>query len=114
MVYFFFTKKVGEASYNSTITLQPEKLPVSVDLMGSFFSLTPTLSLSLFLSSPLFLSFFLSSFPLTEKSLVNTAARGCDGMIFNLVEDLYAAGILKKPLAGGTLEGGEILLKRVY
>lgn len=33
-------------------------------------------------------------------------------MIFNLVEDLYAAGILQKPLAGGTLEGGDILVKR--
>lgn len=32
----FSKKKVGEASYNSSITLHPEKLPVSVDIMGSF------------------------------------------------------------------------------
>lgn len=101
-------KKVGEAIYNSTITLKPEMLPVSVDLMGSFFSSPPSL---LFPHFPLFLFLLPTD---RENHFVNTAARGCDGMIFNLVEDLYAAGIINKPLAGGTLEGGEILLKRVY
>lgn len=33
-------------------------------------------------------------------------------MIFQLVEDLYAAGIVSKPEAGGTTAGGEILLRR--
>lgn len=63
----FSKKKVGEASYNSSITLHPEKLPVSVDIMGSF-----PLPFSLFLIFPFILSFF----PLTEKSLVNS----CTGM----------------------------------
>ncbi|MCJ1467592.1 hypothetical protein MMC07_006217 [Pseudocyphellaria aurata] len=64
---------LGDAAYNSTVTLHSEVLPVSVDLM---------------------------------------AAKGCDGMIFQLVEDLYAAGIVSKPQAGGTTKGGEILLRR--
>ena len=33
-------------------------------------------------------------------------------MIFELVQDLYAAGIITAPQAGGTVNGGEILLKR--
>ncbi|KAI4143390.1 MAG: hypothetical protein L6R39_004584 [Caloplaca ligustica] len=40
------------------------------------------------------------------------AAKGCDGMLFNLVEDLTAAGILKATQTGRTIAGGEILLKR--
>ncbi|KAL8837249.1 MAG: hypothetical protein Q9176_005783 [Flavoplaca citrina] len=40
------------------------------------------------------------------------AAKGCDGMLFNLVEDLTAAGILEVPQTGQTIAGGEILLKR--
>ncbi|KAL8921312.1 MAG: hypothetical protein Q9172_004085 [Xanthocarpia lactea] len=40
------------------------------------------------------------------------AARGCDGMLFNLIEDLTAAGILTVPQTGRTIAGGEILLKR--
>lgn len=40
------------------------------------------------------------------------AAKGCDGMLFNLIEDLTAAGILNVTQAGQTIKGGEILLKR--
>ncbi|KAL9576846.1 MAG: hypothetical protein Q9212_006769 [Teloschistes hypoglaucus] len=40
------------------------------------------------------------------------AARGCDGMLFNLALDLTAAGILNVPQTGQTIAGGEILLKR--
>ncbi|KAL8818807.1 MAG: hypothetical protein Q9223_002648 [Gallowayella weberi] len=40
------------------------------------------------------------------------AARGCDGMLFNLIQDLTAAGILTAPMTGQTIAGGEILLKR--
>ncbi|KAL8766820.1 MAG: hypothetical protein Q9209_006478 [Squamulea sp. 1 TL-2023] len=46
------------------------------------------------------------------------AAKGCDGMpplfsqLFNLIEDLTAAGILEVPQTGQTIAGGEILLKR--
>jgi hypothetical protein len=41
------------------------------------------------------------------------AARGCDGMIFGLVQDLVAAGILKATVAGeSSVTGGEILFKR--
>ena len=40
------------------------------------------------------------------------AAKGCDGMIVQLAQDLVAAGILKAPLTGGTIYGGDILMKR--
>ncbi|KAL9000402.1 MAG: hypothetical protein Q9169_000919 [Polycauliona sp. 2 TL-2023] len=40
------------------------------------------------------------------------AAKGCDGMLFNLIEDLTAAGILEVSQTGQTIAGGEILLKR--
>ncbi|KAL9602156.1 MAG: hypothetical protein Q9219_002020 [cf. Caloplaca sp. 3 TL-2023] len=40
------------------------------------------------------------------------AAKGCDGMLFNLVEDLTAAEILNATQTGQTIAGGEILLKR--
>ncbi|KAL8782943.1 MAG: hypothetical protein Q9213_004999 [Squamulea squamosa] len=40
------------------------------------------------------------------------AAKGCDGMLFNLIQDLTAAGILEVPQTGQTIAGGEILLKR--
>jgi hypothetical protein len=41
------------------------------------------------------------------------AAKGCDGMLFCLVEDLYAAGYLKDSLAGRSgVSGGDILFKR--
>lgn len=62
------------------------------------------------------MSFDLSC-PPTEDMLTihltyRLAAKGCDGMIFQLVEDLYAAGIVSMPKAGGTTMGGEILVKR--
>ncbi|KAK1448235.1 hypothetical protein CCUS01_11818 [Colletotrichum cuscutae] len=40
------------------------------------------------------------------------AARGCDGLIVRLAQDLVETGILKVPLAGGTLTGGEVLMRR--
>ncbi|UQC78736.1 uncharacterized protein CLUP02_04213 [Colletotrichum lupini] len=40
------------------------------------------------------------------------AARGCDGLIVRLAQDLVGTGILKLPLAGGTLAGGEVLMRR--
>ncbi|KAL8712010.1 MAG: hypothetical protein Q9220_003706 [cf. Caloplaca sp. 1 TL-2023] len=40
------------------------------------------------------------------------AARGCDGMLINLIQDLTAAGILQDSQTGQTIKGGEILLKR--
>lgn len=41
------------------------------------------------------------------------AARGCDGMILGLVQDLVQEGILKPSLAGrSNTDGGEILLRR--
>lgn len=39
------------------------------------------------------------------------AAKGCDGLIFNLVQDLQAAGIVNASLTGQTITGGEILLR---
>lgn len=41
------------------------------------------------------------------------AARGCDGMLYGLIEDLARAGILETSLAGySSTEGGEILVRR--
>ncbi|CAK4033314.1 amidase signature enzyme [Lecanosticta acicola] len=41
------------------------------------------------------------------------AAKGCDGMIFGLVQDLVKADILKPSVAGySNTEGGEVLFKR--
>jgi hypothetical protein len=41
------------------------------------------------------------------------AAKGCDGMLFGLIEALHAKGIVKTALAGRSgITGGDILLKR--
>lgn len=41
------------------------------------------------------------------------AARGCDGMLYGLVEDLVKEGLLKPTVAGqSSLDGGEVLFKR--
>lgn len=41
------------------------------------------------------------------------AAKGCDGMLFSLIEDLYKVGILKTALPGRSgITGGEILFRR--
>jgi hypothetical protein len=41
------------------------------------------------------------------------AAKGCDGMLFSLISDLYEAGILKEALAGRSgVTGGETLYRR--
>ena len=67
-----FVIPIGSASYNSTITLHTEFLPVTVDIL---------------------------------------AAKGCDGLIFSLVQDLQKAGIVNASLTGQTITGGEILLR---
>lgn len=67
---------VGQAEYNSAITMHAESLPVTVDFM---------------------------------------AAKGCDGMIFSLVEQLMHAGIVSVSKPGRTLEdGGDILMRRDF
>jgi hypothetical protein len=40
------------------------------------------------------------------------AAKGCDLMIAQLAQDLVTGGIISAPLPGGTIYGGDILLKR--
>lgn len=41
------------------------------------------------------------------------AAKGCDGMLFSLISDLYEAGIVRKALAGQSgVSGGQTLFKR--
>ncbi|KAL4862608.1 hypothetical protein BDV12DRAFT_207102 [Aspergillus spectabilis] len=57
---------VGEARYNSTITLREEYLPVAVDII---------------------------------------APHGCDLMVFNLVNELVDAGIVKQPVTGSSMYG---------
>lgn len=39
------------------------------------------------------------------------AAKGCDGLIAKLANDLVEAGILKVPMVGSSLDGGKILLR---
>ncbi|KAK3393981.1 amidase signature domain-containing protein [Podospora didyma] len=39
-------------------------------------------------------------------------AKGCDGLLVKLAQDLVKAGIIAKPLPGGTIEGGDILMRR--
>ncbi|KAK4099405.1 glutamyl-tRNA amidotransferase [Parathielavia hyrcaniae] len=40
------------------------------------------------------------------------AAAGCDGLVVRLAQELVEAGLLKVPKAGGTMEGGEVLMRR--
>ncbi|KAJ5541336.1 hypothetical protein N7494_006412 [Penicillium frequentans] len=61
---------IGQALYNSTVTLKEEYLPVAVDFI---------------------------------------APHGCDLMIFNLVNELVEAGIVKEPVAGSTLYGDGVI-----
>jgi hypothetical protein len=43
------------------------------------------------------------------------AAKGCDGMLFSLIEELHAKGIVKTALTGRSgITGGDILLRRGY
>ncbi|KAJ6191412.1 hypothetical protein N7519_001433 [Penicillium mononematosum] len=60
---------IGQALYNSTITLQQEYLPVAVDFI---------------------------------------APHGCDLMVFNLINELVEAGIVKQPHTGSTLYGDQV------
>lgn len=45
------------------------------------------------------------------RTILCAAAKGCDGLIFNLVQDLQAAGIVNASLTGSTITGGEVLLR---
>jgi hypothetical protein len=40
------------------------------------------------------------------------AAKGCDGLIVKLAQDLVAAGILPIPKIGRTIDGRDILMRR--
>jgi hypothetical protein len=42
------------------------------------------------------------------------AAKGCDGLIVKLAQDLVEAGILPVPETGGTIYRGDILMKREW
>ncbi|KAK3620726.1 hypothetical protein LTR56_023243 [Elasticomyces elasticus] len=60
---------------------------------------------------------YLSDITLHEEVLPVTvdimAARGCDGLIFGLVQDLVKAGILEASVAGySDVDGGQVLFKR--
>lgn len=112
---------MGEAAYDSNITLHSEVLPVSVDLMGKPYRpyfLPPKIvpsNIRFRRTIGPFDYLLYEQDATTELTLFFqnlSAAKGCDGMIFQLVEDLYAAGIVSKPQAGGTTAGGEILLRR--
>ncbi len=48
-------------------------------------------------------------YPVTANIL---AARGCDGLLVRLAQDLTRAGILSPPRVGRTIAGGEILMRR--
>lgn len=47
--------------------------------------------------------------PVTVDVMV---AKGCDGLITRLAQDLVAEGIIAGPKVGAGLDGGEILLRR--
>lgn len=68
-----FVFPIGQASYNSTITLHIEELPVTIDIL---------------------------------------AAKNCDLVLFDLIQDLTDAGIISVSQTGQTITGGEILMKR--
>ena len=60
---------------------------------------------------------YFSNITLHEEYLPVTvdimAARGCDGMLFGLVQDLVRAGLLKATVAGqSSIDGGQVLFKR--
>lgn len=40
------------------------------------------------------------------------AAKGCDGLLVKLAQDLTAAGILPVPKVGASITGGDILMKK--
>lgn len=47
-------------------------------------------------------------FPITVDVL---AAKGCDGLLVRLAQDLVQAGIIPMPEVGRTIHGGDILMK---
>ncbi|KAK5944099.1 hypothetical protein PMZ80_003380 [Knufia obscura] len=40
------------------------------------------------------------------------AAKGCDGLLVKLAQDLVAAGIIPQPVTGRTIYGGDVLMRR--
>lgn len=48
-------------------------------------------------------------FPVTVDVLV---AKGCDSLLAKLAQDLVRAGILHVPKVGGTIYGGDILMRK--
>ena len=40
------------------------------------------------------------------------AAKGCDGMLFQLAQDLAAVGLVGATRAGQTIYGGDVLFRR--
>jgi len=40
------------------------------------------------------------------------AAKGCDGLLVKLAQDLTVAGILSPPRVGGTITGGDVLMRK--
>lgn len=40
------------------------------------------------------------------------AAKGCDGLLVKLAQDLISAGIIRQPVTGQTIYGGDVLMKR--
>ena len=68
---------------------------------------------------PLGVASYISNITKHEEVLPVTvdimAAKGCDGMLFNLVNDLVAAGIVNQTVTGySEVNGGEILFRRDY
>lgn len=48
-------------------------------------------------------------YPVTVDIL---AAKGCDGLLVRLAQDLVSAGIIQMPVTGQTIYGGDVLTKR--
>jgi hypothetical protein len=48
-------------------------------------------------------------FPVTVDIM---AAKGCDGLLVKLAQDLVSAGIIAIPQVGGSITGGDILMKK--
>ena len=68
-------------------------------------------SRSIFLVSLLAASITTDDFP-SKINVLDPAAKNCDLLLFNLIQDLVDAGIVSIPQTGQTITGGEILLRR--
>lgn len=89
----------------------PEHLPFPSGIPSSF-QVTNTYPSPLIVGQALYFANTTNhqeALPVTVDIL---AAKGCDLMIAQLAQDLVTAGIIQAPLTGGTIYGGDILLKR--